>query len=262
MNNRISQKFAELKKQKRIAFMPFVVAGDPDYKVSLKLLKLVAVKADFLEIGFPYSDPLADGPTIQKADNRALESGVNTDQVFELIKKLRKSAQIPITVLVYTNLVYQRGIDRFYKDAFTAGIDGVLIPDLPVEEIEDFYHAARKFSVQQIFLVSQTTTKKRLEKILEYAEGYLYLVSILGITGARSGLARETLSLIRRVKKQTKLPVVVGFGISKPEQIKTLRKSGADGAIVGSALVNFIDQNLKKSGFEIKLDRFLKSFRV
>ncbi len=262
MKNRIHEQFAKLKQEKRIAFMPFIVAGDPNFQKSLALAQQISANADFIEVGFPYSDPLADGPTIQQADMRAIRSGMDTDKVFELIKLLRKTTDIPVTVLVYANLVYQRGIDRFYKDAAAAGIDAVLIPDVPIEEIEDFHKFAKKFRIQQIFLVSQTTTNQRLQKILKLAEGYLYLVSVLGITGARTGVVRETLELISRVKKQTNLPIVIGFGVSSPDHVRTLKKAGAEGAIVGSALINFIHKKLQQIRFKNKLNKHLKSFRV
>ena len=180
----ISKKFAGVKNEHRTAFLPFVVAGDPDFTTSLAVLKRLAEHADLLEIGFPYSDPLADGAVIQAADGRALASGMNTDKVFDLISQIRTFSNIPITVLVYANLVYQKGIDAFYRKAKKAGIDGVLLPDVPVEESKPFVSAAEKYGIDPIFLVAQTTTNDRLKNILKYATGYLYLVSVLGVTGS------------------------------------------------------------------------------
>jgi len=220
--------FSKLKKEKRIAFMPFLVAGDPDYNTSLAMFKSVAKKADMLEIGFPYSDPLADGPTIQAADERALHSGINTDKVFSLIKDVRKFYKGPISVLVYANLVYQYGIDDFYKQAAKNGIDGVLVPDVPYEESEPFVKAAKKHKVSPVFMVTQTTTEERLKKILQHAEGYLYLVSVLGV----------------RIRKHTKLPLALGFGISQREHIANAAKAGIDGVIVGSAIIKILEANL------------------
>jgi tryptophan synthase alpha chain len=234
---RIEKKFEEIRRTGRIAFMPFLVAGDPDFRTSLSLAKKIAPYADFFEIGFPYSDPLADGPTIQNADNRALHAGMNTDKVFEFIKKLRSFTSAPITVLVYANIVYQRGIECFYIDAKTAGIDGVLIPDVPAEESYPFVHASRNTGIDPIFLIARTTTHHRLKKILQYAKGYLYVVSVLGVTGTRDSLSLELPQLIKRIKRQTLLPLAVGFGISKRKHIEALKKSEADGAIVGSALI-------------------------
>lgn len=241
---RIERKFRETKAKGKIAFMPFLVAGDPDFQTSFSLAKKIILSADLLEIGFPYSDPLADGPTIQVADGRALHAGMNTTRVFQLIKKLRECTTIPFTVLVYANIVYQRGIERFYRDARVAGIDGILIPDVPIEESGPFVAASQHAGIDQIFLVAYTTTPARLKKILAYAKGYLYVVSVLGVTGARESLSSEMPQLLQRIKQQTNLPLAVGFGISKREHIEMLKKFGADGAIVGSALVKIIEQNI------------------
>lgn len=242
---RIEKVFAETRSQRKIAFMPFLVAGDPDFQTSIAIAKKIAPFADLLEIGFPYSDPLADGPTIQAADKRALRTGMTTDRVFAFIKKLREFTDVPITVLIYANIVYQRGIKCFYQDAKTAGIDGVLIPDVPVEESGPFVEASMTAGIEPIFLVAHTTTPQRLKKILKHAQGYLYVVSVLGVTGARDSLSSGMPRLLQRIKRQTSLPLAVGFGISKKEHITMLKKSGADGAIVGSALVKVIEQNLR-----------------
>ncbi len=252
----LSKKFAEVKNEHRTAFMPFLVAGDPDFKKSLGIVKHIAEHADLLELGFPYSDPLADGPTIQSADGRALASGMTTDKVFELIAQFRKSSAIPISVLVYANLVYQQGIDKFYRKAKEAGIDGVLVPDVPVEEAEPFVVAAKKYGIAPIFLVAQTTTDDRLKKILKYASGYLYLVSVLGVTGRRTSFSEETTAFIKRIRSQTNVPLAVGFGISTPEQARSFATAGADGIIVGSALIDLI--YISSSG--PKLTSFLKQF--
>ena len=238
------QTFSTLKKERKIAFMPFLVAGDPDYNTSLEMFKTVAPYADMLEIGFPYSDPLADGPTIQAADERALHSGINTDKVFSLINDIRKFYKGPISVLVYANLVYQYGIDDFYKQAAKVGIDGVLVPDVPYEESEPFVKAAKKHNVSPVFMVTQTTTEARLKKILQHAEGYLYLVSVLGVTGSRTSLGNDTYSFIRRIRKHIKLPLALGFGISQREHIANAAKAGIDGVIVGSAIIKILEANL------------------
>ncbi|MDP3762718.1 MAG: tryptophan synthase subunit alpha [bacterium] len=255
---RLAQKFEELKKKKRIAFMPFLVAGDPDFKTSLKIGKLFSSYADILEVGFPYSDPLADGPTIQAADSRALKSGMTTDKVFELIRRIRSFSPVPISVLAYANLVYQRGIRRFYREVLDAGVDGVLVPDVPMEEAAPFVSASKKAGVDPIFLVTQTTTAKRLKKINACAMGYLYVVSVLGVTGVRDTLSPGTKEFLRRIKAGTSLPLAVGFGISTREQISALKRAGADGAIVGSALVKIIEKNLNdKTGLIKKLKKHI-----
>ena len=250
------QKFAEAKKEKRAAFMPFLVAGDPGYQTSLGTIRQVAECADMLEIGFPFSDPLADGPTIQAANSRALASGMRTEKVFELIAEARTFTNIPITVLVYANLIYQQGIENFYRKARKAGINGVLIPDMPVEESKQFTMAAKKHGIDPIFLIAQTTTNERLKKILKHASGYLYLVSVLGVTGKLKTFSTDTSQFIKRMRSQTVLPLAVGFGISTREQAKNLAEAGADGIIVGSALIDRISQGSNGKSVTTFLRRF------
>jgi tryptophan synthase alpha chain len=244
MSKAFQAAFQKAKSEDKPAFMPFLVAGDPNYEASLNLFKALAPYADMLEIGFPYSDPLADGPTIQAADERALHSGINTDKVFSLIHEIRSFYKGPISVLVYANLVYQYGIDNFYKQAAKSGIDGVLVPDVPYEESEPFVLAAKKHKVSPVFMVTQTTTGERLEKILKHAEGYLYLVSVLGVTGSRNSLGNDTFDFIKRIKKNTTLPLALGFGISTKEHINNAAKAGIDGVIVGSAIIKILEANL------------------
>lgn len=225
--------------------MPFLVGGFPDLKKSLTLLKALSQEADLLEIGFPYSDPLADGPVIQAANTQVLERKITVSHVFGLIKKLRTTTNVPITVLVYANLVYQRGIEKFYQDAAAAGIDGVLIPDLPAEEFTPFVAAANKAGVLHVCLVSTATTKARLKSILKVAQGYIYLTSVLGVTGARKEIPKNTLVFLKGLTRQTALPIAVGFGISNARQVSSLRKNGAAGAIVGSALIKMVQGGVK-----------------
>jgi tryptophan synthase alpha chain len=251
--------FQNAKSKGNPSFMPFLVAGDPNYEASLNLFRAIAPHADMLEIGFPYSDPLADGPTIQAADERALHSGINTDKVFSLIHETRSFYQGPISVLVYANLVYQYGIDNFYKQAARVGIDGVLIPDVPYEESEPFVLAAKKHKVSPVFMVTQTTTGERLKKILKYAEGYLYLVSVLGVTGSRNSLGNDTFDFIKKIKKNTSLPLALGFGISTREHIKNAAKAGIDGVIVGSAIIKILEANLANQELAtIKVEAYIK----
>ncbi len=259
MSNAFDIAFKKAKSKGKPAFMPFLVAGDPDYKTSLVLFRAIAPYADMLEIGFPYSDPLADGPTIQAADERALHSGIDTDKVFSLINEIRSFYKGPISVLVYVNLVYQYGIDNFYKQAATVGIDGVLIPDVPYEESEPFVVAAKKHKVSPVFMVTQTTTPERLKKIVKHAEGYLYLVSVLGVTGSRNSLGKTTFDFIRKIKKNIKLPLALGFGISTKEHISNAAKAGIDGVIVGSAIIKILEANLANPKQAAKkIDDFIK----
>jgi len=251
--SRYTRLFNELRKRKEKALMPFVVVGDPDYNTSVSIIKtLIDSGADILELGLPFSDPIADGPTIQSADIRALKSRINTNKVFSFIKDVRKFTQVPIGLLVYYNLVYQRGINKFYKDAKNSGVDSILIADMPVEESKEIIKAARKEKIDSVFIVSPLTEKNRLKKILFKTKGFVYIVSRLGVTGEQKELQKRTLELIKRVRPCTKLPLCVGFGISKPEHVKEIINAGADGVIVGSAIVNLIKEENKKKKKQIK----------
>jgi tryptophan synthase alpha chain len=235
-----------------------VVAGDPNYETSLKVIKtIVESGADILELGFPFSDPVADGPTIQLADQRALNKGMNTDECFQLIKDIRKFSQIPIGLLIYANLIYQRGIYDFYREASESGVNSVLIADLSVEESDTFTKAAKENSVDTVFIVSPLTEENRLKTILNKITGFVYLVSRTGVTGARNDLQKSTIELIKRVRHETNLPICVGFGISKPEHVRAISEAGADGAIVGSAIVKIIESNLNN---ESKMLRELRDY--
>jgi len=237
--------FKRVKNNNEGAFIPFIVAGDPDFDTALEIVKtFVREGADALEIGFPFSDPIADGPTVQLADLRALKSGMNTKKCFEFVKKIREFTRIPIGILVYYNLIYTMGIDEFYEEAKFSGVNGILAADLPPEEAEDVLVSAKKHDIDQIFMVAQTTSNERLKKISKKCSGFLYVVAIMGVTGARSDLKYTTLELIERVKKHSNLPIAVGFGISKPEHVKEVLNSGSDGAIVASAIINIITDNI------------------
>lgn len=239
--NKIEQKFNEMRKNKKIAAMPFLVGGDPDYKTSLNRLRQLAECSDLLEIGVPFSDPIADGPTIQNADQRALKNGATTDTILLLVAELRKTSDIPVTLLIYANMVLQKGIEKFYRLAYESGVDGVLIPDVPFEESEPYQKAAQKYNVDHITLVAPTTNEDRIKKIVSGATGFIYLISALGVTGARNTLPSSLKNQIARIKKYTCLPIAVGFGISTPQHVTELQKMGADGFIVGSALIKLME---------------------
>ncbi len=240
-----SEVFEELKNKKEGAFIPFVVAGDPDFETSIEIVKkFVESGADALEIGFPFSDPVADGPSVQTADIRALDSGMTTEKCFKFIERIREFTQIPIGLLVYYNLIYKKGIETFYKRASEAGVTGILAADLPIEEAGSAIEMADKYGVNQIFMVAQTTRNERIDEIVKHASGFLYVVAVMGVTGARSDIETSTVDLITRVKDRTDLPIAVGFGISKPEHVRDVIKSGSNGAIVASAIINIITANL------------------
>jgi len=255
--------FARVKEKNEGAFIPFMVAGDPDFETSLEIVKtFVENGADALEIGFAFSDPVADGPTVQEADLRALNSGMTTKRGFEFIKRIREFTSIPIGLLVYYNLIYQRGIDQFYEAALESGVNAVLAADLPPEEAKDAVAASRKYGVHQVFMAAQTTTNERLQKISGLCEGFLYVVAVMGVTGARGDLQISTVELIERVRSHTDLPLSVGFGISKPEHVANVIKAGADGAIVASAILNMITENLEdKNAMKEKIGRFCRELK-
>jgi tryptophan synthase alpha chain len=244
--NAYKKLFNKLKKNNEGALVAFTVIGDPDYETSMEIVKkIIDSGADILELGVPFSDPIADGPTIQSADIRAIKSGINTDKVFDFIKEIREcNNKIPIGLLVYGNLIYQRGIDKFYNDSAKVGVDSVLAADVPFEEAGDYIKAAKKNKVDTVFIVSPTTYNERIKKIVNNVTGFVYVISRLGVTGARLTLEKSTLALVKKVRKYTKKPLCVGFGISKPEHVKAVVKTGADGAIVGSAIVELIAKNI------------------
>jgi len=239
---RIGGVFSVLKKP---AFIGFTVAGDPDKETCIRAaMALIEGGTDILELGVPFSDPVADGPTIQKADERSLAAGTKVDTVFEIVRELRKKTNVPIVFLAYYNMVYHRGVDRFYKEARAAGVDGILIADMPIEESDDVYETAVRYGIDPIFLITQTTTDERIKKIAARAHGYLYLVAVLGVTGIRDTVSSGAIDLLQRVRKHTAIPLALGFGISTPDHAKVCAGAGADGVIVGSAIVNIVEKNL------------------
>jgi tryptophan synthase alpha chain len=228
------------------AFIGFAVAGDPDKETSVRIAKaLIDGGTDILEFGVPFSDPVADGPTIQRADDRALAAGTTPDTIFAIVREVRAYSEVPIVFLTYYNMIYRRGIDRFYREAHEAGVDGILVADMPVEESDEVVWIAQKYEIDPIFLVTQTTTGDRMDTIVSRARGYLYLVSVLGVTGARKTVSPEAIELLHRVRSHTDLPLAIGFGISTPAHVKTCRDAGADGVIVGSAIVDIVEKNLR-----------------
>jgi len=241
-------------------FIPFVVLGDPTVEDSTKIIKgLIKNGANALELGFAFSDPIADGPIIQKANNRSLANKITTAKAFEIIKEVRKGSKIPISAMLSYNLVYKYGTENFYKKCKELKVDAVLCPDVPLEESEELVKYSKKYKIAQVFLVSPTTTKERMKQLNKVCSGYVYLVSLLGTTGTRTEISERVPELIKLTKKEMKLPVYVGFGISKPEHVKNILALGADGAICGSAFCKLIEENLtdKKAMVE-KMEKFCK----
>lgn len=244
--DRYQNMFAELQKNNQGAFVPFVTIGDPSIDQSYKIIKtLIESGADALELGIPFSDPLADGPTIQGANLRALQSNVTTAQCFELLTKIRNEyPDVPMGLLTYANLVFSKGIESFYERCEAAGVDSVLIADVPTGESAEFIELARKHNVKPIFIAPPTASEETLKTVAELGEGYTYLLSRSGVTGAETKANMPVDTLLAQLKAFNAPPALLGFGISEPAQVKAALESGAAGAISGSAVVKIIEQSV------------------
>jgi tryptophan synthase alpha chain len=245
MNTRIEKRFAALKKESRAALVTFTMAGDPDYDTSLAIAKaLPKAGADMIELGMPFTDPMADGPAIQAAGLRALKSGQRMTRTLQLVREFRKEdKETPIVLMGYYNPIYIYGNERFLVDAKAAGVDGLIVVDLPPEEDEELCLPALKTGMNFIRLATPTTDDKRLPKVLTNTSGFVYYVSITGITGAAAPDTARVTAAVARIKRHTKLPVAVGFGVKTAEHARAIAE-GADGVVVGSALVAALKQSL------------------
>ena len=247
--SRIAATFARLAAEKRKALIPFVTAGDPSPAITVPLMHaMVEAGVDVIELGMPFTDPMADGPTIQAAGQRALEGGMTMDKVLAMVRAFREGDKTtPIVLMGYYNPIYSRGVDRFLTEALEAGIDGLIVVDLPPEEDAELCIPAQKAGLNFIRLATPTTDDKRLPKVLQNTSGFVYYVSITGITGAAAPDTSEVHAQVARIKRSTALPVCVGFGVRSPEQVAAIAK-GADGVVVGSALVTTIEKSLDGAG--------------
>lgn len=246
--NRIDMKFKSLKDKGKKAFIPFITAGDPSLSDTISLIeKLESAGADIIELGVPFSDPVADGPSIQKSALRALKNNVSLGNVLCMVGQVREWTQTPLVFLTYYNLIYKYGVRRFVQDAVEAGLDGVVTADLPPEEASDLISAAREYGLATIFLVAPTSTPERIKIISEACTGFIYCVSLTGVTGARSQISNMLAPTLEQIKSHTDKPIAVGFGVSTPDQAKEVAGM-ADGVIIGSAIVNVIEANLDDSG--------------
>ena len=246
--DRIAETFARTRREKRAAFVAYLCARDPDFDTSLAACRaVIAAGADVLEIGVPFSDPLADGLTNQLAAQRALDGGMTAARVFELVRRLRETSQIPIVFYTYYNLVYSNGVEAYVRAAKEAGVDGMLTLDLPPEEAGEVLAACARHDVKTVFIVAPTTPAARLPVITAAATGFIYYVSREGVTGVRSQVAANIPDAVAAIRRHTALPVVVGFGISTRDQVRQVA-SVADGVVVGSALVNVIKAGLGDRG--------------
>ncbi len=247
----IKTTFEKLKKQKAAALIAYVMAGDPTPQATLQIADaLVKGGIDILELGLPFSDPIADGPTIQAASTRALQAETTPRKVLELAAQIKQKHNLPVIIMTYYNPVFRMGLDAFFCAAKESNVDGTIIPDLPLEEAQDYRDAATKYGVDTIFLVAPSTSERRMKQMVAASSGFVYLVSRLGVTGAQSTLDAATVTLVKKVQTFTagKVPLAVGFGVSKPEHVKALVAAGADGVIVGSAFVNIISQDQQDLG--------------
>ncbi|MCK4261674.1 tryptophan synthase subunit alpha [bacterium] len=256
--SRIAEKFEQLRKKEEKAFIAFITAGDPDLITTKSLvLELEQRGVDIIELGVPFSDPLADGPTIQAASERALKNKVRLKDVLGLVKDLRRETEIPLALLTYYNPVYKYGLERFVKEAVKGGVDGVIIPDLPPEEGKDLRSLAQKMGLDTIFLVAPTSTLKRIKLVARYSSGFIYYVSLTGVTGVRERLAEAIKPTITKIRRFTLKPIAVGFGISNPKQVREIA-SFADGVIVGSAIVRKVEENLGHKGLVREVGKFVE----
>ena len=245
--SKINEKFLELKKSHKLALMPFIVAGDPDIKTTSQiLLKLQEKGADIIELGIPYSDPLADGPIIQFSASRALKSGTTLIKVIQLLDSLKEKLHIPIILFTYFNPVLNFGLENFCELASKANVSGLIIPDLPLEEAYKFSKIISSYSIDLILSVAPTTPFERMKVISNKTKGFTYLVSVTGVTGERNKMENRVENLITKLKEISINPVAVGFGISSPEHVNKVRKWGADGVIIGSAFVKRISSSNEK----------------
>ena len=243
-----SQVFSELAELKRPALIPFFVIGDPDFDTSLAIIKAaIDAGADILELGIPFSDPIADGPTIQKADIRAAGSGMNVARALEFIREVKDYRDIPIGLLMYYNLVYQYGTRKFLSDFHRAGASSVLVADLSIDDADEITAPAASAGLDTVFMVTPNTETERVELIASKTTGFIYTVSLLGVTGSREKLSEQVEALVGRLKKLTNVPVCVGFGISKARHAAAIASAGADGVIIGSKIVELIESNLADS---------------
>lgn len=243
--DRIGKKFKELKRQGKKTFIAYITAGDPNLSFTKRIvLSLEAAGVDIIELGVPFSDPIADGSTIQAASHRALSGGVTLKKIFSAVGDLRKVTDIPIAFMTYYNPLLRYGVEKFIKSCKYDGVDGIIIPDLPYEEAKDLIRCAKRERVAMIFLAAPTSTRKRIKNIVKNSTGFIYYVSLTGVTGARRKLPPEVTSNVRTIKSMTRKPVAVGFGVSSAGQARDIART-ADGVIVGSAIVKIIADNQK-----------------
>ena len=259
----IESVFADLRGKGQGALIGYIMAGDPRPEYTLRIAEaLVRGGVDILELGLPFSDPIADGPTIQQASVRALAAGTTPRMVFDLAAQINQNCDVPLVIMTYFNPVFRMGVDSFLSAAKSHQVSGVIVPDLPIEEAGEYRRVAAEYGLSTIFLVAPSTTDARLRRIVDCSSGFVYLVSHFGVTGARSAVKNSTIELVKRVLPFTRgrIPLAVGFGVSKPEHAQRIVGAGADAVIVGSAFVDIISNNLSK--YDKMLDETEATARV
>lgn len=258
----ISNCFETLHQKNQCALIPFITAGDPDLETTAKALQVLDDNgADAIELGVPYSDPLADGPVIQAAATRALQRGTRLDAVLEMVAKVSPNLRSPIILFTYYNPILYRGIETFLQQIKSVGVQGLVVPDLPLEEAESLIQPANKLGIELTLLVAPTSPKSRIEAIARQSQGFIYLVSVTGVTGVRDGLDKRAKDLLQELRSVTEKPIGIGFGISTPEHARQVKEWGADAAIVGSAFVRRLAEGTPEQGLE-SIGKFCKSLKA
>jgi tryptophan synthase alpha chain len=257
----VSDRFQSLHHSSECALIPFITAGDPDLNTTAQALRLLDQSgADLIELGVPYSDPLADGPTIQAAATRALQRGVSLDNVLEMVKDVAPNLKAPLILFTYYNPILNRGIESFLKQIAEVGVKGLVVPDLPLEEAESLLKPAAEIGIEVTLLVAPTSPKERIEAIAHKSQGFIYLVSVTGVTGVRTQLESRVQDILQQMRTVTDKPIGVGFGISGPEQAKQVKDWGADAVIVGSAVVKRLADCPPAEGLKA-IEEFCKSLK-
>lgn len=261
--SKIENKFQDLRSKNQKALITYIMAGFPSEKDTISAIRgLVKGGADIIELGMPFSDPLADGPVIQNAGFHSLQKGMNLEKFLTLVRKIRKETDMPLVLMTYTNILYRHGYEKFITTVKNAGIDGLILPDMSINESKDLVQAAKKNKMDVIFLISPNTSPNRIKKIADASSGFLYLVSVFGITGGQQQFQDYTVRAIRNTKKilQGKIPLGVGFGVNNPDQARFIIKSGADAIIVGSAFLRLLENTPRKK-IESKIEKFTSSLK-
>lgn len=258
----LSKTFIKLKEQGKVALIPYITAGDPDLSITAEALKILdSCGSDIIELGVPYSDPLADGPVIQAAATRALARGTNLNAILSMLKEVIPKLSCPIALFTYYNPILKRGIGEFMSTIKDVGVHGLVVPDVPLEETDILRKEALKNNIELVLLTTPTTPVERMKAIAEASEGFLYLVSSIGVTGARTSVSERVPALLKEIKEATSKPVAVGFGISKPEHAIQVAGWGADGVIVGSAIVKLLGEARTPEEGLKELEIFTKSLK-